>query len=91
MVVMSLLACGYVDNVIIGAPRGITSEMIEKLHVNKVVHGKHEYHEEFYEDAVKAGIMDVFDSQSEVTALDVIERIKAMHDMYAERNSKKQR
>ncbi|BFU22715.1 phospholipid cytidylyltransferase, putative [Entamoeba histolytica HM-1:IMSS-B] len=89
--VMSLLACGYVDNVVIGAPEGITKEMIEKMHINKVLHGKHEYNELLYKDAIEMNIMDVYDSGSTVTALDIINRIKAMHDTYEERNSKKQR
>ena len=65
--------------------------MIEKMHIAKVLHGKLEYHEEFYKDAIDAGIMEIFDTQSSVTAMDVINRIKAMHDMYEERNSKKER
>ena len=89
--VMSLLACGYVDNVIIGAPRGVTKEMIEKMKISVVLHGKHEYHEEYYKDAIDMNIMNVFDTECNVTAADVIQRIISLHDMYEERNSKKER
>ncbi|KAL7714472.1 ethanolamine-phosphate cytidylyltransferase [Entamoeba marina] len=89
--VMGLLACGYVDDVVIGSPEGVTSEMIEKLHIKHVVHGAHRYDEKPYKDAIDAGIMRVCESDSEVCELDIIERIKELQGMYETRNSKKER
>ncbi|ELP85948.1 ethanolamine-phosphate cytidylyltransferase, putative [Entamoeba invadens IP1] len=89
--VMSLLACGYVDNIVIGAPEGVTKEMIEKMNIKRVIHGVKDYQEEKYKDAIEGGIMEVYDTKTQLTAEDVINRIKEMHAMYEERNSKKER
>jgi len=37
--VLSVLACRYVDEVIIGAPYALTEEMIRDMHISCVVHG----------------------------------------------------
>merc|ERR1719494_702078 len=38
--VLSVLACRYVNQVIIGAPYEVTKEIIDQFKVNVVVHGK---------------------------------------------------
>ncbi|GAB1224576.1 hypothetical protein ENUP19_0207G0020 [Entamoeba nuttalli] len=91
--VMSLLACRYIDNVIIGAPRGVTSEMIEKMHIDVVVHGKCDngVGKEYYNDAIEKKIYQEIDSGLTLTANEIIERVKEREKLFEIRNSKKQR
>ena len=36
---LSVLACKFVDEVVIGAPYCVTKEIIESLNINVVIHG----------------------------------------------------
>ena len=91
--VLGLLGCRFVDNVIIGAPKGITKEMIEKLHINYVVHGKCDngVGMDVYKDAVDAGIFVEIDSGSTLTAEDIKQRVVNQQQQFEIRNSKKVR
>ena len=90
---MGLLACRYVDNVIIGAPKGVTKEMIEKLKIDIVVHGKCEngVSKEMYQDAVEMNKYIELDSESTLTSFDIIQRVIKQQEEFEIRNSKKKR
>ncbi|KAL7715912.1 ethanolamine-phosphate cytidylyltransferase [Entamoeba marina] len=91
--VMGLLGCRFVDNVVIGAPKGITTEMIERMHIDVVVHGKIDnmIGKDLYEDAITKNIYQEIDSGITITSKDIIERVKQREELFAIRNSKKKR
>nr|BAN40385.1 ethanolamine-phosphate cytidylyltransferase, putative [Entamoeba invadens] len=89
--VMGLLACRYVDDVIIGAPKGVTKEMIERMKISCVVHGKCEngIGKNFYSDAVDMGVYKEVDSGKTLTSDEIIERVKEREKLFEARNAKK--
>lgn len=85
---LSVLACRYADEVIIGAPWAITKDMISTMGISLVVEGSvcdlnnaddQERARAALEDAVKVprelGMLRVFDSPSKMTAKTIIDRI----------------
>ena len=91
--VMGLLACRYVDNIIIGAPKGITSEMIEKLKIDYIVHGicPNGIDKQYYKDAIDCNKYIEIDSESSLTSDIIIDRVIAQQSDFEIRNSKKKR
>ena len=92
--VLSVLACRYVNQVIIGAPYNVNKEVIDQFKINVVVHGKTPVTEldgvDPYAYPKELGIFKEVDSKSEVTTADIVARIIAHRLLFEERNKKKE-
>ncbi|CAH1449520.1 unnamed protein product [Lactuca virosa] len=95
---LSVLACRYVDEVIIGAPWEITKDMITTFNVSLVVHGtvcegKSSINgklDDPYSVPKSIGIFKMLESPKNITTTSVAQRIKANHEIYEKRNAKKE-
>ncbi|XP_076888628.1 ethanolamine-phosphate cytidylyltransferase-like [Bidens hawaiensis] len=94
---LSVLACRYVDEVIIGAPWEISKDMITTFNISLVVHGtvsEVNYSPNAKEDPYRVpksmGIFRTLESPKNITTTSVAERIKANHEIYQKRNAKKE-
>lgn len=94
--VLSVLACRYVDEVIIGAPYTVTKDVLEKVYkVDVVVHGKTHVFSDIdgqdpYELPKSLGIYKEVDTPySHLSTEIIIERILNNRAMYEARNKKK--
>jgi ethanolamine-phosphate cytidylyltransferase len=94
---LSVLACRYVDEVIIGAPWEVTKDMITTFNISLVVHGtcaeenihlKNGEHDP-YAAAKEAGIYTTIKSPRDITTSTIIQRIFTNHEAYKKRNEKK--
>ncbi|KAJ8540013.1 hypothetical protein K7X08_026402 [Anisodus acutangulus] len=94
---LSVLACRYVDEVIIGAPWEVTGDMVTTFNISVVVHGtvsernsstggKHDP----YAVPKSMGIFRVIESPKDITTTSVAQRIIANHEIYVKRNTKKE-
>jgi len=93
--VLSVLACKYVNQVIIGAPYNVSKEVIDQFKINKVVHGKTKVFEmdegvDPYAYPKKLGIFAEVDSQNQTTTADIVKRIIEHRLLFEERNKKKE-
>jgi len=93
--VLSVLACKYVNQVIIGAPYNVSKEVIDQFKINKVVHGKTKVFEmdegvDPYAYPKKLGIFEEVDSQNQTTTADIVKRIIEHRLLFEERNKKKE-
>jgi len=92
--VLSVLACRYVNQVIIGAPYVVTKDVIDQFKINVVVHGKtpvtHINDVDPYEYPKKLGIFTEVDSKSNITTADIVQRIITHRLEFEERNKKKE-
>merc|ERR1712176_1536806 len=92
--VLSVLACRYVNQVIIGAPYNFTKELIDQFKINTVVHGKTHVSKldgtDPYAYPKELGIFQEVDSKSSVTTADIVQRIIAHRLQFEERNKKKE-
>ncbi|CAM0151236.1 unnamed protein product [Urochloa decumbens] len=93
---LSVLACRYVDEVIIGAPWDVSKDMITTFNISLVVHGTIAENMDFMEDdsnpyaVPKAmGIYRRLESPLDITTSTIIRRIVANHEAY-QRNEKKE-
>lgn len=91
---LSVLACRYVDEVIIGAPWEITKDMIMTFNISLVVHGtvaENSLYSETdpYEVPKSMGIFRLLESPKDITTTSVAQRIMANHEAYEKRNAKK--
>lgn len=93
---LSVLACRYVDEVIIGAPREVSKDMITTFNISLVVHGSvsedNDYQKEKenpYDVPISSGIFKLLDSPLDITTSTIIKRIVSNHDAYQRRNEKK--
>lgn len=93
---LSVLACRYVDEVIIGAPWTITKDMITTFDISLVVHGTIAENGDLlsdendpYKAAKELGIFKVIESPMDTTTTTIIKRIVANHEAYKKRNDKK--
>ncbi|KAH9308979.1 hypothetical protein KI387_036890, partial [Taxus chinensis] len=93
---LSVLACRYVDEVIIGAPWEITKDMITTFNISLVVHGTVNENDECmngegdpYEAPKSMGIFRIIESPLNITTTTIIRRIFANHEAYQKRNEKK--
>lgn len=93
---LSVLACRYVDEVIIGAPWEVSKDMITTFNISLVVHGTvAEYNnfpkgkEDPYAIPISLGIYEQLESPLDITTTTIIRRIVSNHEAYQKRNEKK--
>ncbi|XP_012481154.1 ethanolamine-phosphate cytidylyltransferase [Gossypium raimondii] len=93
---LSVLACRYVDEVIIGAPWEVSKDMITTFNISLVVHGTVAESSDFqkekdnpYDVPISMGIFKVLESPLDITTTTIIKRIVANHKAYQKRNEKK--
>ncbi|KAK4752886.1 hypothetical protein SAY87_021684 [Trapa incisa] len=93
---LSVLACRYVDEVIIGAPWEVSKDMITTFNISLVVHGSISERNDFQKDEgnpyavpIDMGIFKVLQSPLDITTTTIIRRIVANHNAYLKRNEKK--
>lgn len=94
---LSVLACRYVDEVIIGAPWEVTRDMITTFNISLVVHGTVAESNHFwngkadpYEVPKSLGMFQTLESPKNITTSSVAQRIMANHEIYLKRNAKKE-
>ncbi|KAH6798294.1 phosphorylethanolamine cytidylyltransferase 1 [Perilla frutescens var. hirtella] len=93
---LSVLACRYVDEVIIGAPREVSKDMITTFNISLVVHGSVSEDNDFqkekenpYDVPISLGIFKLLESPLDITTSTIIKRIVSNHDAYQKRNERK--
>ncbi|KAK2415003.1 Ethanolamine-phosphate cytidylyltransferase [Trifolium repens] len=93
---LSVLACRYVDEVIIGAPWEVSKDMITTFNISLVVHGTTAENTDFqkeqsnpYAVPISLGIFQILDSPLDITTTTIIRRIVSNHEAYQKRNEKK--
>lgn len=92
---LSVLACRYVDEVIIGAPWVITKDMITTFNISLVVHGTVAENGDLMKEndpyiaPKELGIFKIIESRRDITTTTIIKRIVANHEAYKKRNDKK--
>ncbi|KAH0654341.1 hypothetical protein KY289_032019 [Solanum tuberosum] len=86
---LGVLACRYVDGVIIGAPWEVTQDMITTFNISLVVHGtvsesnsSTEGGQDPYAVPKSMGIFQVIESPKDITTSSVAQRIIANHEIY---------
>ncbi|KAL6575262.1 Ethanolamine-phosphate cytidylyltransferase [Orobanche minor] len=94
---LSVLACRYVDEVIIGAPREVTKDMITTFNISLVAHGTVSENNPFSNDnsdpyvvPKSMGIFQMLESLNNTTTTSIAHRIIANHEIYVKRNAKKE-
>ncbi|XP_024446517.1 ethanolamine-phosphate cytidylyltransferase isoform X3 [Populus trichocarpa] len=93
---LSVLACRYVDEVIIGAPWEVTKDMVTTFNITLVVHGTVAENNSLlagepdpYAVPKSMRIFRMLDSPKTITTTSVAQRIVANHEAYVKRNAKK--
>lgn len=93
---LSVLACRYVDEVIIGAPWEVSKDMITTFNISLVVHGTVAENSDYqmekcnpYAVPMSMGIYRVLESPLDITTTTIIKRIVSNHEAYQKRNEKK--
>ncbi|XP_031486350.1 ethanolamine-phosphate cytidylyltransferase [Nymphaea colorata] len=93
---LSVLACRYVDEVIIGAPWEVSKDMITTFNISLVVHGTVAENMDYtkgncnpYAVPTSMGIFKELESTLDITTTTIIKRIVANHEAYQKRNEKK--
>ncbi|CAN7007366.1 unnamed protein product [Brassica rapa subsp. trilocularis] len=86
---LSVLACRYVDEVIIGAPWEVSKDTITTFDIWKVVHGTVAESDDFqkeegnpYAVPKSMGIFEVLESPLDISTSTIIKRIVANHEAY---------
>lgn len=92
---LSVLACKYVDEVVIGAPYSVTKEIMDSLNIDLVIHGETDVAPETdgsdpYKEPKERGKFKVIDSGNSLTTRDIVERIISHRLEYEKRNKAKQ-
>ncbi|XP_006753085.1 PREDICTED: ethanolamine-phosphate cytidylyltransferase isoform X4 [Myotis davidii] len=92
---LSVLACRYVSEVVIGAPYAVTAELLDHFKVDLVCHGKTEIMPDKdgsdpYQEPKKRGIFRQIDSGSDLTTDLIVQRIIKNRLEYEARNQKKE-
>ncbi|XP_018409123.1 PREDICTED: ethanolamine-phosphate cytidylyltransferase isoform X3 [Nanorana parkeri] len=92
---LSVLACRYVSEVVIGAPYSATSDLLDHFKVDLVCHGKTEVlpdrdGSDPYAEPKRRGIFRTVDSGSCLTTDDIVQRIIKNRLEYEARNQKKE-
>lgn len=92
---LNLLAIKYVDDVIIGAPWGVTEDMIKTLNISLVIQGschKDSYDEFIGEDPYllpkQLGIYVEIPSSTKLTAFEIVQRVIDNKKLYIQRNNR---
>lgn len=93
--VLSVLACKYVDEVVIGAPYTITSDMLSQLKVTIVCRGlaavlPDEYGKDPYHEPKKQDKFMVIDSENRTTTEKIVDRIVFHRLEFERRNYEKE-
>ncbi|KAK3018216.1 hypothetical protein RJ639_002750 [Escallonia herrerae] len=93
---LSVLACRYVDEVIIGAPWEVSKDMITTFNISLVVHGTIAEDSDFakekrnpYDVPSSMGILKLLESPLDITTSTIIRRIVSNHEAYQKRNERK--
>jgi ethanolamine-phosphate cytidylyltransferase len=91
---LSVLACRYVDEIIIGAPREVSRDMITTFNISLVVHGtvaegSSVVEVDPYALPKSMGIFQTVTSPKTITSVSVATRIIDNHETYKKRNLKK--
>ncbi|GAA0156191.1 nucleotidyltransferase [Lithospermum erythrorhizon] len=93
---LSVLACRYVDEVIIGAPWEVSRDTITTFNISLVVCGTIAEYSDFqkeknnpYAVPMSMGIYQNLESPLEITTSTIIKRIVSNHEAYQKRNEKK--
>ncbi|EXC35204.1 Ethanolamine-phosphate cytidylyltransferase [Morus notabilis] len=86
---LSVLACRYVDEVIIGAPWEVSRDMITTFNISLVVHGTVAENNDFqkengnpYDVPISMGIFKILESPLDITTTTIIRRIVSNHEAY---------
>ncbi|KAM0941120.1 putative ethanolamine-phosphate cytidylyltransferase [Dioscorea sansibarensis] len=94
---LSVLACRYVDEVIIGAPWEVSKDMITTFNISLVVHGTVAENKDFLQEdsnpyavPITMGIYRQLESPLDITTSTIIKRIVSNHEAYQKRNEKKE-
>ncbi|KAG0467456.1 hypothetical protein HPP92_018423 [Vanilla planifolia] len=94
---LSVLACRYVDEVIIGAPWEVSKDMITTFNISLVVHGTIAENMGYlkeksnpYAVPLEMGICRTIKSPLDITTSTIIKRIVSNHEAYQKRNERKE-
>uniref|UniRef100_A0A3P9LFR1 ethanolamine-phosphate cytidylyltransferase n=1 Tax=Oryzias latipes TaxID=8090 RepID=A0A3P9LFR1_ORYLA len=92
---LSVLACRYVSEVVIGAPFAVTKDLIDHLRVDLVCHGKTEIYPDKdgsdpYAEPRRKGILRMVDSGNSLTTDAIVQRIIKNRLLFETRNQKKE-
>lgn len=90
---LAVLSCRYVDEVIIGAPRAVTEDMIKTMNISCVVHGKSKRYtkgEDPYAVPRRMDILREVDSGSELRVGKILHRVTKQREQFVKRNMKKE-
>jgi len=93
--VLSVLACRYVNEVVIGAPYSVTGEFMDHFRVNVVLHGQTPVAPDVdgrdpYEEPKRRGIFKTINSGNDMTTAKIVERIIEHRLDFENRNAKKE-
>lgn len=92
--VLSVLACKYVNEVVIGAPYVVTDELMKQMNIHVVCHGqtpiRYQYNEDPYAIPKKLNKFVQIDSGNDMTTAKIVDRIINNRLKYVERNQRKQ-
>ncbi|KAF3844036.1 hypothetical protein F7725_016084 [Dissostichus mawsoni] len=92
---LSVLACRYVSEVVIGAPYAVGKDLLDHFRVDLVCHGKTEVFPDKdtsdpYAEPKKRGVFRTVDSANNLTTDDIVQRIIANRLQFEARNQKKE-
>lgn len=86
---MNVLACKYVDDVVMEAPYKVTQDLMKHLKIDIVCHGK-EVQEEFYEVPKEMKKFTIIDSGNDMTTEKIKARVVENRQVYNKRNTQKE-
>lgn len=94
--VLSVLACRYVDEVVIGAPYNVSNDLLKHFNVSLVMHGNSKVYadengDDPYGEAKRQGKFQLIESQSSMTTAVIVQRIIEHRKNYEERNRAKEK
>ncbi|KAM3864499.1 ethanolamine-phosphate cytidylyltransferase-like isoform 2-T2 [Diretmus argenteus] len=92
---LSVLACRYVSEVVIGAPFAVTKDLLDHFKVDLVCHGKTEIYPDKdgsdpYAEPRRKGILRTVDSGNSLTTDAIVQRIIKNRLLFEARNQKKE-
>lgn len=92
---LSVLACRYVSEVVIGAPYAVNKDLLDHFKVDMVCHGQTEVFPDKdgtdpYAEPKKRGVFRVIDSGNGLTTDDIVQRIIENRLQFEARNQKKE-
>lgn len=94
--VLSVLGCGFVDDVLIDAPYTVTQDMIASLNISEVVHGtvyddigSNRNDDSRYKEAKDAGLLAVLQSPCDFRLENIVHRIQDNQEAFQARFKRK--